>query len=229
MSAAHSLLLGQNCERYSFTLPRRRYLLENMDWFEEELGEYGDDYLIIDCPGTNIMFQPLQPMPFAEFMLFAALRTNRTVYALSFLPDPRVESQQTGIPNMCYLSLGVAIHRRQIQILQVRVIFPASFNFRRAADAIVPLVSSGVLSAMSAMVNLEIPWINIMSKMDLVSGKSEDPARGRNGIRRKRNVARYLGKAHSHSINFGRQLSVVRAQIFRTGSTFINFGGGRAI
>lgn len=29
-----------------------RYLLQNMDWFEEELGEYEDDYLIIDCPGT---------------------------------------------------------------------------------------------------------------------------------------------------------------------------------
>lgn len=28
-----------------------RYLLENMDWFEEELGDYDNDYLIIDCPG----------------------------------------------------------------------------------------------------------------------------------------------------------------------------------
>lgn len=28
-----------------------RYLLENMDWLDEELGEYEDDYLIIDCPG----------------------------------------------------------------------------------------------------------------------------------------------------------------------------------
>ena len=49
---------------------------------------------------------------------------------------------------------------------------------------------SGVLSAMSAMVNLEVPWINIMSKMDLVSGTSEDPGRGRNGICKKRKVAR---------------------------------------
>jgi hypothetical protein len=30
-----------------------RYLLQNMDWLEEELGEYEDDYLIIDCPGTS--------------------------------------------------------------------------------------------------------------------------------------------------------------------------------
>lgn len=29
-----------------------RYLLQNMDWFEEELGEYEGDYLIIDCPGA---------------------------------------------------------------------------------------------------------------------------------------------------------------------------------
>ena len=28
-----------------------RYLQQNMDWFEEELGEYENDYLIIDCPG----------------------------------------------------------------------------------------------------------------------------------------------------------------------------------
>ena len=28
-----------------------RYLLENMDWLEEELGGYDDDYLIFDCPG----------------------------------------------------------------------------------------------------------------------------------------------------------------------------------
>jgi GPN-loop GTPase len=28
-----------------------RYLLQNMDWLEEELGEYEDDYLIFDCPG----------------------------------------------------------------------------------------------------------------------------------------------------------------------------------
>ncbi|CAG8518853.1 3154_t:CDS:10, partial [Scutellospora calospora] len=27
------------------------FLLNNMDWLEDELGEYEDDYLIIDCPG----------------------------------------------------------------------------------------------------------------------------------------------------------------------------------
>lgn len=27
-----------------------------MDWLEEELGEYEDDYLIIDCPGILTVF-----------------------------------------------------------------------------------------------------------------------------------------------------------------------------
>jgi len=53
-----------------------------------------------------------------------------------------------------------------------------------------PAISSGVLSAMSAMVNLEIPWINIMSKMDLVTANPDDPAGGRNGIRTKKDIAR---------------------------------------
>ena len=52
------------------------------------------------------------------------------------------------------------------------------------------VTSSGVLSAMSAMVNLEIPWINIMSKMDLVTANPDDPAGGRNGIRGRKDIAR---------------------------------------
>jgi Conserved hypothetical ATP binding protein len=52
---------------------------------------------------------------------------------------------------------------------------------------------SGVLSAMSAMVNLEIPWINVLSKMDLVTSNADEPSGGaRNGIRGRKNIARYV-------------------------------------
>jgi hypothetical protein len=34
-----------------------RYLAQNMDWLEEELGGYDDDYLIFDCPGMPLLFQ----------------------------------------------------------------------------------------------------------------------------------------------------------------------------
>lgn len=29
--------------------------MENMDWLEEELGGYDDDYLIFDCPGAPLL------------------------------------------------------------------------------------------------------------------------------------------------------------------------------
>lgn len=29
--------------------------MQNMDWLEEELGGYEDDYLIIDCPGMSLL------------------------------------------------------------------------------------------------------------------------------------------------------------------------------
>ena len=64
------------------------------------------------------------------------------------------------------------------------------FSFKIGGPQTVSRISSGVLSAMSAMVNLEVPWINIMSKMDLVTRSIEDPAGGRNGIRAKKDIAR---------------------------------------
>lgn len=43
------------------------------------------------------------------------------------------------------------------------------------------------------MVNLEIPWINVMSKMDLVTSNTDEPAGGaRNGVRGRKNIARYV-------------------------------------
>ncbi|KZS97976.1 ATP-binding protein Fet5 [Sistotremastrum niveocremeum HHB9708] len=121
------------------------YLLQNMDWLEEELGDFDNDYLIIDCPGQIELYthHPLLP----------ALVQNLSRLGLRTCGVYLIESQ----------------------FMEDRYKF-----------------FSGVMSAMSAMVNLEIPWINLMSKMDLVSGTSADPARGRNGIRKRKDVARYL-------------------------------------
>ncbi|TDL29338.1 hypothetical protein BD410DRAFT_17151 [Rickenella mellea] len=121
------------------------YLMENMDWLEEELGDFEQDYLIVDCPGQIELY------------------THHP-----FLPTLVSKFARLGI-RTC------AVYLLESQFMEDRYKF-----------------FSGVLSAMSAMVNLEIPWINIMSKMDLVSGTSADPGRGRNGVRRRRNVARYL-------------------------------------
>lgn len=60
------------------------------------------------------------------------------------------------------------------------------FRFQRICD----YCNSGVLSAMSAMVNLEIPWINIMSKMDLVTSNPEHNTSARIGPRKRKDIAR---------------------------------------
>ncbi|TFK43603.1 GPN-loop GTPase [Crucibulum laeve] len=121
------------------------YLLENMDWLEEELGGYDDDYLIIDCPGQIELY------------------THHP-----FLP--------TLVQNLTRMGIRTcAVYLIESQFMEDRYKF-----------------FSGVLSAMSAMVNLEIPWINIMSKMDLVTANPEDSASGRNGLRARKDIARFL-------------------------------------
>ncbi|KAF5388302.1 hypothetical protein D9615_000349 [Tricholomella constricta] len=118
-----------------------KYLMENMDWLEEELGGFEDDYLIIDCPGQIELY------------------THHP-----FLP--------TLVKNLSRLGMRTcAVYLIESQFMEDRYKF-----------------FSGVLSAMSAMVNLEIPWINVMSKMDLITSTGG----ARNGIRGRKNIARYL-------------------------------------
>lgn len=119
--------------------------MENMDWLEEELGGYDDDYLIFDCPGQIELY------------------THHP-----FLPTLVRQLGRMGL-RTC------AAYLIESQFMEDKYKF-----------------FSGVLSAMSAMVNLEIPWINIMSKMDLVTSNTEDPASGRNGIRARKDISRYL-------------------------------------
>jgi len=121
------------------------YLLQNFEWLDEELGEYEDDYLIIDCPGQIELYthHPIIPTLISHF-------------------------QQLGIRVS-------AVYLLESQFMEDKYKY-----------------FSGVLSAMSAMVNLEVPWINIMSKMDLISTRSKDPVNGRNGLRTRRDISRYL-------------------------------------
>lgn len=40
-----------------------RYLLNNLDWLDEELGAFEDDYLIIDCPGQIELYTHIPLLP----------------------------------------------------------------------------------------------------------------------------------------------------------------------
>lgn len=94
-----------------------------MDWLEEELGDYEDDYLIFDCPGQIELYTHF---PIMRRICEALQRWNFAVCGVYCLESQFIEDKSKYF--------------------------------------------SGVLSAMSAMINMEIPHINVMTKMDLVEG-----------------------------------------------------------
>ncbi|KAI9140753.1 GPN-loop GTPase [Paraphysoderma sedebokerense] len=97
------------------------FLINNIEWFEEELGSWEDDYLIIDCPG--------------QIELYTHFPIMRTL--LSHL------------------------HRLNFQVCGVYLL-----DSQFLSDSTKFL--SGSLSAMSAMIQLELPHVNVLSKMDLI-------------------------------------------------------------
>ena len=66
-----------------------RYLLENMDWLEEELGEYDDDYLIIDCPGVFTFYTSLVGLLYLIGYTAIQARSSYTLTIHSFPPSSK--------------------------------------------------------------------------------------------------------------------------------------------
>ncbi|CAG8578002.1 7471_t:CDS:2 [Paraglomus brasilianum] len=97
------------------------FLLNNIDWLEDELGEYYDDYLIIDCPGQIELYTHF---PIIRRLCECLQRMNFSICGVYLLESQFIEDKSKFF--------------------------------------------AGVLSAMSAMISLEIPHINVMSKMDLL-------------------------------------------------------------
>jgi len=102
------------------------YLVENLDWLEEILGEADDDYFLFDCPG--------------QIELYTHIPVMRRL----------VDTLQSWDFRIC----GVFLVDSQF-------IVDASKFF------------SGVMSALSTMVQLEVPHINVMSKMDLLDKRAK--------------------------------------------------------
>ncbi|KOS13072.1 atp -binding protein fet5 [Malassezia pachydermatis] len=98
------------------------YLLNNLDWLENELGNYDNDYLIIDCPGQIELYTHFPVI--ARFVTLMQQQFNFRVCATYLLDSHFMDDKAKYF--------------------------------------------AGVLSAMSAMINLDVPHLNIMTKMDLV-------------------------------------------------------------
>ncbi|KAJ3415647.1 ATP binding protein [Chytridiales sp. JEL 0842] len=100
------------------------YLVNNIDWLEEQLDNFEEDYLIIDCPGQIELY--------THFPIMKKIVEVLTRFG--------------------YRTCGV-------YLLDSQFVEDASKFF------------SGVLTAMSAMVHLEIPHINVLTKMDLLGDR----------------------------------------------------------
>ena len=98
------------------------YLLENIDWLSDELGDYTDDYLIIDCPGQIELYSHL---PIMSRIVHFLQKENYTICGV-FMIDSQVLTDSSK-----YVS--------------------------------------AVLCCLSVMMELEIPHLNVLSKMDLWS------------------------------------------------------------
>jgi len=100
------------------------YLLENMDWLEEELDNFDDDeYLILDCPGQIELYTHV---PIMKQVIEQMVTWGHT-------------------SSMCSV-----------------FIVDATF----VCDA--PKFISGSLLSLSAMIALELPHINVLTKCDLI-------------------------------------------------------------
>ncbi|CUM46699.1 GPN-loop GTPase 3 [Debaryomyces fabryi] len=101
------------------------FLLNNLDWLDEEIGDYNDEYLIFDCPGQIELYTHIPVLPTIVRHLQSQLNFN-----------------------LCATYL-----------LEAPFVIDRSKFF------------SGALSAMSAMILLELPHINILSKVDLIKNE----------------------------------------------------------
>ncbi|KAN0061097.1 hypothetical protein ACQY0O_006832 [Thecaphora frezii] len=119
------------------------YLLDNLDWLDDELGQYDDDYIIIDCPGQIELYTHFPIM--SRFVQILSRTYNFKICATYLLESQFMDDKTKYF--------------------------------------------AGVLSAMSAMINLEVPHLNILSKMDLVErGETGEEAKAG----RRREMERYL-------------------------------------
>jgi hypothetical protein len=97
------------------------YLAENLDWLRDQLGEYEDDYLIIDCPGQLELYSHVGVMP----KLVQELRRWGYTMCAVYLVDSQFITDS------------------------------AKFI-------------SALLLCLSAMIHLELPHLNVLSKLDLL-------------------------------------------------------------
>lgn len=103
------------------------HLIKNLDWLEEQVGDYDDDYLIIDCPGQIELY--------THFSYFKTIT-------------------------------------KRLQKLDYRICCVSLIDSHFLIDS--SLFISATLMCLSVMINLELPHINVITKMDIYERDNAD-------------------------------------------------------
>ncbi|OCF36402.1 ATP(GTP)-binding protein Fet5 [Kwoniella heveanensis CBS 569] len=88
------------------------YLLNNLDWLEDELGSYEDDYLIIDCPGQIELYTHIPLLPRLATYLQTSLNFRTSaVYLIDsqFMQDKSKFFAGVMSAMSCMLALGISM------------------------------------------------------------------------------------------------------------------------
>jgi len=96
----------------AYILRGPRYLLNNLDWLDDELGPYEDDYLIIDCPGQIELYTHIPLLPRLATHLSTALNFRTSaVYLIDsqFMQDKSKFFAGVMSAMSCMLALGVSM------------------------------------------------------------------------------------------------------------------------
>lgn len=179
-----------------------RHLEENLDdWLTEELENFlDDDYLVFDCPGNALMLSHFSCMNSDKFciQLFRYIRVHIMFFAgqielFSHVPVLKnfVEHLQRKNFNVCAVYL---LDSQVCVLFWLLLLLPSMsnwflhFQFFGISRFILNLETftficqfitdvtkfiSGCMASLSAMVQLELPHVNILSKMDLVRNKRD--------------------------------------------------------
>jgi len=103
------------------------HLLDNMDWFKQQLGDFDDDYVLIDCPGQIEIYTHI---PILKRFVAELMEEGYTVCGVHLLDSHFV----TDIAKFI----------------------------------------SGTFVSLSAMTAIQIPFVNVITKMDLVPEKQRE-------------------------------------------------------
>lgn len=100
------------------------YLAQQLDWLQERVQDFGDDYLLLDCPGQIELYSHLPVMP----------------------------------------ALARALAQWGYQVV---VVYCVDSLVAQEPSRLI----SGMLMCLSAMVHLELPHLNVLTKCDLLESK----------------------------------------------------------